>query len=145
MGAPETPDRRATLRRIGLLVGLGTALALPAKTAVDVFGPGLTGAPDLSARVVATAALEVLPLVAFAGALLLRPARYEVIYWLAPVWFGAFALSGVIPFVFLSPVGRRFSGPWLFPLVSVGLYALAAVILVSARPRKNGGSDRGGE
>lgn len=142
MGAEEERDvptdagRRERLRRVALIAGL-TVLLAPALLHV-VFQLAAERPSDFPAQdsaalhigSVGTALLRILPIAALLLALLLRPERYRVVFWLAPLWFGAETVRKVI--TWSSSIWAITQSP--VDLLFLALNAAVAVVLLVARP-----------
>lgn len=135
------PRWRKGLRRIGLIAGLTVLFAPSALHAVfeiAVDRPSsspFAGSAALHVSSLGAGLLRALPVAALLLVLLLRPERYRVVFWLAPLWFGAETLRKVVvwPSVWAitqSPVDLSF----------VVLEASVAVALFLARPMGGTGS-----
>lgn len=132
---PADAGPRERLRRVGLIGGL---TLLPAPTALHVIfqlaaerpSDFPTHSPALHIWSGGTALLRVLPVAALLLALLLRPERYRVVFWLAPLWFGAETVRKVI--TWSSSIWAITQSP--IDLLFLALNATVAVALLVARP-----------
>lgn len=129
------PGWREGLRRVGLIAGLTvllspTALHVVFRLVTDPSRrPLVPVSTALHVSSLGAALLSVLPIAALLLALLLRPKRYRVVYWFAPLWFGANALSDLAIWRSISTITQS-----PVDLLFVALNAAVAVVLLVARP-----------